>query len=222
MAPDFHRATLGDDISMNDYNWSPDGSQLALASVSRDHKHVVAARRRHGDRRGAHGVRGDGATQFESRTGWRVLWATNEVIWHSERDNWGQLYLYDLQTGQLKNQITTGEGPVMQIARIDEKTRTLWFGANGREKGQDPYFLHFYRIGLDGTGHVVSLTPDDGTTRCSSRRRASTSSTRTRSPTCRRSSTLRDGDGKLRDAAREGRHLEARSPPAGSRRCRSR
>ena len=40
MEPDFHRATLGDDISMNDYNWSPDGSQLALASVSRDHKHV--------------------------------------------------------------------------------------------------------------------------------------------------------------------------------------
>ena len=40
MEPDFHRATLGDDISMNDYNWSPDGSKLALASVSRDHKHV--------------------------------------------------------------------------------------------------------------------------------------------------------------------------------------
>ena len=83
------------------------------------------------------------ATQFESRTGWRVLWSTNEVIWHSERDNWGQLYLYDLQTGKLKRQITTGDGPVMQIAKIDEKTRTIWFGANGREKGQDPYFLHF-------------------------------------------------------------------------------
>jgi len=40
MQPDFHRATLGDNISMNDYNWSPDGRQLALASVSRDHKHV--------------------------------------------------------------------------------------------------------------------------------------------------------------------------------------
>jgi hypothetical protein len=72
-------------------------------------------------------------TQFESRTGWQVLWASNEVIWHSERDNWGQLYLYDLQTGQLKNKITTGEGPVMQIARVDEASRTLWFGANGRE-----------------------------------------------------------------------------------------
>src|SRR5262249_3788167 len=95
-------------------------------------------------------------------TAWRGLWPSNEVVWHSERDNWGQLYLYDLQTGKLKNKITTGEGPVMQIAKIDEKTRTLWFGANGREKGQDPYFLHCSRTDLDG-GAVTSLTPDDGT-----------------------------------------------------------
>ena len=162
MEPDYHRATLGDDISMNDYNWSPDGAKLALASVSRDHKQVwlrvadaaTGAVRTVFDEKVA--------TQFESRTGWRVLWNTNEVIWHSERDNWGQLYLYDLQTGKLKNPITTGEGPVMQIARIDDKSRTLWFGANGREKGQDPYFLHFYRTGLDGKS-VVPLTPDDGT-----------------------------------------------------------
>src|SRR5262245_39706652 len=169
MDPDFHRATLGDDISMNDYNWSPDGAQLALASVSRDHKHVWL--RVADASTGAVRTSFDEAvpTQFESRTGWRVLWATNEAIWHSERDNWGQLYLYDLQTGKLKRQITTGEGPVMQIAKIDEKTRTLWFGANGREKGQDPYFLHFYRTSLDPStalgagGRVVSLTPDNGT-----------------------------------------------------------
>jgi dipeptidyl-peptidase-4 len=162
MEPDFHRATLGDNISMNDYDWSPDGSKLALASVSREHKHVWL--RVADTTTGAVRTVFDETvpTQFESRTGWRVLWPTNEVIWHSERDNWGQLYLYDLQTGQLKNKITTGEGPVMQIARVDEKSRTLWFGANGREKGQDPYFLHFYRTGLDGRG-VVSLTPDEGT-----------------------------------------------------------
>ena len=162
MEPDFHRATLGDNISMNDYNWSPDGSQLALASVSRDHKQgwLRVADTASGAVRTVFDE--TVATQFESRSGWRVLWNSNEVIWHSERDNWGQLYLYDLQSGRLKNQITTGEGPVMQIARIDEQSRTLWFGANGREKGQDPYFLHFYRTGLDRT-NMVSLTPDDGT-----------------------------------------------------------
>jgi dipeptidyl aminopeptidase/acylaminoacyl peptidase len=169
MDPDFHRATLGDDISMNDYNWSPDGTKLALASVSRDHKHVWLRVAETATGAVHTAFEETVATQFESRTGWRVLWSTNEVIWHSERDNWGQLYLYDLQTGKLKRQITTGEGPVMQIARIDEKTRTLWFGANGREKGQDPYFLHFYRTSLDPStelgagGRVVSLTPDNGT-----------------------------------------------------------
>jgi dipeptidyl aminopeptidase/acylaminoacyl peptidase len=162
MEPDFHRATLGDDISMRDYNWSPDGSQLALASVSRDHKQVWlrVANTATGAVRTVFDEKV--ATQFESRTGWQVLWPTNEVIWHSERDNWGHLYLYDLTTGKLKRQITSGDGPVMQIARVDEKTRTLWFGANGRDQAEDPYFLHFYRTSLD-TSSAVALTPDSGT-----------------------------------------------------------
>ena len=162
MPSDFHRATLGDDISLNDYNWSPDASKLALASVSRDHKHVwlSVADTVTGTVRRVYDETVD--TQYESRTPWRVLWAASEFVWYSERDNWGQLYLYDLVTGRLKNKITTGEGPVMQISRLDEKTRTIWYGANGRERGQDPYFLHFYRTGFDG-GRAVALTPDDGT-----------------------------------------------------------
>ena len=162
LAPEFHRATLGDNISMNDYNWSPDGSKLALVSTSRDHKQAVF--------RVAEAATGvvrtvfdeTVKTHFESRTGWRVLWATNEIVWYSQRDDWGQLYLLDLNTGAVKHPITTGQGPVTQINRLDEKTRTLWFAANGREKGQDPYFAHFYRIGLDGKTPQVSLTPDDG------------------------------------------------------------
>ena len=162
MPPDFHRATLGDDISMNDYNWSPDASQLALVSTPRDHKEATlkVADANTGAVRTV--LNEKVATHYESRTGWRVLWATNEVVWYSQRDDWGQLYLYDLNTGALKNRITTGEGPVTDIARIDEKTRTIWYGANGREPGQDPYFRHYYRVGLDGK-NAVSLTPDDGT-----------------------------------------------------------
>ncbi len=163
MGPDVHRATLGDNISMRDYKWSPDGTQLALASTSRDHKITVL--------RVANAVTGDVRdvmeetvpTHFESVTGWEVLWGSNELLWYSQRDNWGQLYLYDLNTGKLKNKITNGEGPVTQIVKIDEKARTITYMANGREPGQDPYFAHAYRIGLDGKGPQVSLTPDDGT-----------------------------------------------------------
>ena len=102
-------------------------------------------------------------TQFESgngRVNWHVLPASNEVIWFSERDNWGQLYLYDLATGKLKQQITTGEGNVTQLLRIDEKTRTLYFQGVGKEKGRDPYFRQFYKIGMDGKG-LTLLTPED-------------------------------------------------------------
>ena len=161
MAPDYHRSTLGDNFSVRDYNWSPDGSRLALVSTSRDHKQAVfrVADAQTGTVRTL--FEETVPTHFESRTGWQVLWATNEIIWYSQRDNWGQLYLYDLTTGKLKNPITTGEGPVSQITRVDEKSRTLWFAALGRENGQDPYFVHYYRVGLDGR-NVTSLTPDNG------------------------------------------------------------
>lgn len=161
MPPDYHRATLGDDIRMGDYVWSPDAGKLAIASVSRDHKRVWLSVADVASGAVRKVYEETVATQYESRAQWQVLWGTNEFIWYSERDDWGQLYLYDLTTGALKNKITSGEGPVMSIARLDEKSRTVWFNANGRERGQDPYFSHLYRAELDGT-RVVSLTPDDG------------------------------------------------------------
>jgi len=161
MGPDFHRAMLGDDFNVRDLIWSPDGSKLAFVSTSRDHKKatVRVADTATGDVRTV--FEESEKTHFESPAGWRVLWATNEVIWNSQRDNWSHLYLYDLNTGALKNQITSGDGPVMSIDRVDEKARTVYFNANGREAGQDPYLSHYYRIGLDGKGYT-SLTPDEG------------------------------------------------------------
>ena len=166
LPPEYHRATLGDDLSMDDYIWSPDGRQLALASTPRDHKSatVRVADAQTGAVRDVLTESED--THFESVTGWRVLWDTDELVWYSQRDDWGNLYLYDLGTGQLKSPITkqrgtTGEGPVERILRIDENTREIWYEAKGRTPGQDPYFSHVYRGTLDGGPEVV-LTPDDG------------------------------------------------------------
>ena len=100
-------------------------------------------------------------TFFESGNGavnWRYLAASNEIIWFSERDNWGHLYLYDLQTGRLKNPITSGEGNVTQVLHVDEQARVVYFLAVGKEKGRDPYFSHLYRIGFDGRNQQL-LTP---------------------------------------------------------------
>jgi dipeptidyl aminopeptidase/acylaminoacyl peptidase len=102
-------------------------------------------------------------TFFESGNGkvnWRVLFATSEVLWFSERDDWGQLYLYDLASGKLKHQVTKGDGNVTQVLRIDPSTRQIIFQAVGKETGRDPYFTHLYRIGMDGAG-LTLLTPEN-------------------------------------------------------------
>ena len=74
-----------------------------------------------------------------------------ELVWWSERDGWAHYYLFDA-AGKLKNQITSGEYVTDQIVNLDEKSRTLYFTANGRERNEDPYYTHLYRINLDGTG----------------------------------------------------------------------
>lgn len=161
MAPDFHRGTVEDDITTQDYKWSPDGKRFAFISTSRFHKDawVRVADAASGEVRTV--LHEQVETHYEMNCEWEVLWETNEFIWYSQRDNYGQLYLYDLNTGKLKNQITTGPGMTVQVVKLDEKARTIVFGAYGREKGQDPYFLHYYRVGLDGK-NLVLLTPDDG------------------------------------------------------------
>ena len=144
---------------------APTRRSVAFVSTSRDHKHDAAARRRR--RRPARCAtcsRRRSPTFFESgngRVNWRYLPASNEVIWFSERDNWGQLYLYDLQTGKLKNQITSGDGNVTQLLRVDEKSaHAVTSRRSASEKGRDPYFTHLYRVGLDGKG-LALLTPED-------------------------------------------------------------
>ncbi|GAB3203512.1 dipeptidyl aminopeptidase/acylaminoacyl peptidase [Pontibacter aydingkolensis] len=74
-----------------------------------------------------------------------------ELIHWSERDGWGHFYLYD-GNGNLKNRITMGSYHCESIEGIDEKNRVLYFTANGREAGEDPYLVHLYRINFDGSG----------------------------------------------------------------------
>ncbi len=90
----------------------------------------------------------------------RVIEPSNELLWRSERDGWGHLYLLDGTTGAVKNQVTKGDWVVRSVDNVDEKERTLTFMANGREPG-DPYLQYLYRANLDGTDLKV-LTPGQG------------------------------------------------------------
>lgn len=169
VAPDPHRSTACDDIACNgswtDVIWSQDAKSLAFVSSSRDHK--VAKLRVADAATGA--VREvyeeTSPTQFEStpngdEPNWRYLAESNEFIWYTERDGWGHLYLYDLSTGKLKNQVTKGDFAVWSVDNVDAKGRTIIFTAGGREKGSDPYFGYVYRVGFDGK-NLTLLTPEN-------------------------------------------------------------
>ncbi|QIB66985.1 S9 family peptidase [Kineobactrum salinum] len=95
-----------------------------------------------------------------NRSNIRIVDDGEDVIWYSDRSGWGHLYLYDAQTGRLKNRITSGDWLVQDIHALDEKQREIYFTGGGREKGRDPYFRHLYRASLDD-GNVTLLTPPD-------------------------------------------------------------
>ena len=168
MPPDQHRSTLCDDVACHgsdwsDVEWCPDNSHLAFVSTSRDHKQewLRVADTSTGDVRE---VMSETTPKFyESGNGkinWHYLPKSNEILWFSERDDWGNMYLYDLTTGKLKNQITHGPGNVTQVLFVDEKTRTIYFVGVGKEADRDPYFQHFYSVHFDGTGQTL-LTPEN-------------------------------------------------------------
>ena len=83
------------------------------------------------------------------------------IIWTSERDGRNHIYLYDRQNGQLIRQVTKGEYYVRGIQHVDEKAGIIYFSACGMNKAEDPYLIHYYKIGLNGKG-LVCLTPEEG------------------------------------------------------------
>lgn len=88
----------------------------------------------------------------------RVTSDGREVIWFSQRDGWGHLYLYDALTGALKNRITQGDWLVRDIVHVDERRRRIYFTAGGREPG-NPYYRYLYRVDFDSS-NLVLLSPE--------------------------------------------------------------
>ena len=170
MDRDHHRSSNCCGLIRNGYwtdiEWSSDSSTLGFVSTSRDYKDV--------NLRMADPQTGD-VTEvyhehdeifFESNLtsrgipNWRILHDSNEFIWFTRKSNWGHLYLHDLETGELKNQITEGDWNVIDILHIDKENREIFFTGVGREEGRDPYFIHLYRVNFDGSG-LTLLTPED-------------------------------------------------------------
>jgi dipeptidyl-peptidase-4 len=167
MPPDEHRSTLCDNLvchaGWEDVQWAADGKTLAFVSTSRDHKTETV---RIAD--AATGAVRDVFTEkvptfFDSgyeHVNWRYLSTRNELLWFSQRANWGNLYLYDAGTGKLKHAVTEGDWNVDEVLHVNQETGEMILTGTGREPSEDPYYRRIYSANLDGK-HLRLLTAED-------------------------------------------------------------
>ena len=157
---------------MSNLVWRKDGNAFTFEYNQRGHQvyRVVEVNARTGQSRAL--INEENKTFF-SYSGKKYRFDVKdgkEIVWMSERDGWNHLYLFDGETGKMKNQITRGDWVVRGVEKVDEEKRQIWFRASGMYPGKDPYFNHYYRINFDGTGltpltegdanHVVSFSAD--------------------------------------------------------------
>jgi len=168
MPPDLHRSSLCDDVvcgeGPQDMQWAKDGRTLAFVSTSRDHK-VETVRIADATNGAVRDVFTETVpTWFDSGyndegINWRYLSERGEILWWSQRDDWGHYYLYSAATGKLVRQVTQGHWNVDHPVHIDEHTGKMLIAGVGREPGEDPYYRGIYAVDLNG-GEPKLLTPE--------------------------------------------------------------
>ena len=136
---------------------SPGSDQLHFVRQSRDQHRV--------DVMVADAATGEARVLFEERLNTYVefqrleLLESGDMLWWSERDGWAHLYRFG-PDGTLRNRLTEGPWSVRQVVGVDESAGVVYFQANAREEGEDPYYQHLYRVNLDGSG-LTLLNPGD-------------------------------------------------------------
>jgi len=147
-----------------DLTWSPDGRRFLYEKVERGHQRfrVIAVDIPTGQSKTIIDEQNSKTFIHTWNNYTYYTHDTSEIVYASEQDGWRHLYLYDAINGTLKNRITQGEWVVREIDRVDEEARQIWFRGSGRNAGENPYHLHFYRVNFDGSG-LTALTEGDGT-----------------------------------------------------------
>jgi dipeptidyl-peptidase-4 len=96
----------------------------------------------------------------------RFLEDGNRFIWASERNDFRNLYLYDL-SGKLLTTLTRHRFDAVDVVKVDEAAGLLWYTARS---GDTPMKIQLHRVTLDGRNdvrlthprlnHRVELAPD--------------------------------------------------------------
>jgi dipeptidyl-peptidase-4 len=148
--------------------WSPDGSELLMHRSNRRQQILEFTACSPATAACRVIVREEWPTGWvDSRPGLTWLADNRRFIWNSERNGWGNYYLYDL-SGRLIAPLTSHTTfEVASIVKVDEKAGVLFYMARD---GDNPLKLQLHRVGLDGRGdvrltnpashHTVTLSPD--------------------------------------------------------------
>jgi dipeptidyl-peptidase 4 len=150
-------------IEAGDAWWSPDSAQVYWIARSRYSKSMSFNVIEASSGKARQLFTESGNTFVESASLGEVpmvyVLANHDVLWFSERDGYGHLYVYDGVNGTLKRRLTTGAWTVRNVLRLAEAQGFIYVAGNERESKDDPYYRRVYRIGL-GDGKIRLLTPE--------------------------------------------------------------
>lgn len=139
------------DQRLFDLHWNGSGDHLRLVRRDRTQRHFELIDIALPSQQTTQLLHEDIENNSSERQNVRYVKTGGDFIWWSERSGWGHYYLYD-NSGHLKRALTSGAWRAERIVDVDSVKGILYFAAVGREPGENPYYTHLYRVGLDGTG----------------------------------------------------------------------
>lgn len=146
--------------------WTKDGSEILVRRADRLQKHLDLAACAPATGKCRTVVRESRPGTWAQMGAPRFLEDGKRFIWISERNDFRNLYLYDL-SGKLITPLTRHNRDIIDVVKVDEKAGWVWYTAR---TGDNPMKTQLHRVRLNGRdderltdpafNHRVELSPD--------------------------------------------------------------